>query len=231
MYPQLKVGINKEFDKVMCLKFIDRKKAGIDFGAGIVKVHPELSGIDGKDADIQKRMIDKYFDNFYVKNQVQIEDVRNKNIEDWKRVEPMFFKLCDKYFNKLTWPVGRYIGFLSIISCNPRFLEDKTFQVYWKNKKGFLPVAVHEMLHFLFYHAVSRNFPKIDINDEKVWKISEVFNTLILKQSDFVEITNDPEPSAYPELINFQQKLDPLWESSKNIEVFLKALNLNEMTN
>lgn len=231
MYPQLKVGTNKEFDKVMCLKFINRKKAGIDFGAGIIKVHPELTEVGGKDIDIQKDIVSKYFDNFYENNQNQIEQTRNRFVDDWRRIEPIFFKLCDKYFNKMSWPEGRYIGFLSIISCNPRFLEDKTFQVYWKNKKGFLPVAVHEMLHFLFYHSVTKYFPEADIKGEEIWKISEVFNILILKQPDFVEITNDPEPSAYPDLAELQQRLDPIWESAKNIETFLREVNFSKVGN
>lgn len=231
MYPQLKVGINKEFDKVMCLKFINRKKAGIDFGAGIIKVHPELTGIDEKDIDIQKDMVDKYFNKFYENNQNLLEKTRDKFAKDWNKVGPIFFELCDKYFNKMKWPEGKYIGFLSIISCNPRFLEDKTFQVYWKNKKGFLPVAIHEMLHFIFYESVLTYYPRVNMKSEEIWKISEVFNILILKQPDFIEITGDAEPSAYPDLLELQQRLDPIWESSKNIETFLKEVNLIKTEN
>ena len=182
MYPHLKVGINKEFDKVMCLKFINRKKAGIDFGSGIIKVHPQLSGIETKTVEDQKSQINQYFDDFYGQNTAEMEACRNRFVEDWDKEESKFFKLCDKYFDGLSWPEGRYIGFLSIISCNPRFLDEKTFQVYWKNKKGFVPVAVHEMLHFLFYHSLATYFPDVDITSEKTWQISEVFNILILTQ-------------------------------------------------
>lgn len=231
MYPQFKVGINKEFDKIMCLKFIGRKKAGVDFGAGIIKVHPELTGIAEREVDAQKEIVSKYFDNFYDSNKNELEETRDKFVRDWNKVDPIFFKLCDKYFNKMSWPVGRYIGFLSIISCNPRFLEDKTFQVYWKNKKGFLPVAIHEMLHFIFYQSVLTYYPRVDIKSEEIWKISEVFNILILKQPDFIEITGDAEPSAYPDLLELQQKLDPIWESSKNIETFLKEVAFSKTEN
>src|SRR3989344_5023060 len=99
MYPHLKVGINKEFDKVMCLKFINRKKAGIDFGSGIIKVHPQLSGIETKTVEDQKSQINQYFDDFYGQNTAEMEACRNRFVEDWDKEESKFFKLCDKYFD------------------------------------------------------------------------------------------------------------------------------------
>ncbi len=226
MYPKLKVGINKEFDKIMCLKFLNKQKAGIDFGAGIIKVHTGLQGIENKPLDDQEKQISNYFEEFYQSNIIELEKTRDKFTDDWNKIESDFFKLCNKYFGNLSWPEGRYIGFLSIISCNPRFLDEKTFQVYWKNKKGFVPVAVHEMLHFLFYHILLVNFPSVDVNNEEVWKLSEIFNILILKQPDFVEVTNDPNPSQYPDLLGLQNKLDPVWQETKNANSFLqKSLN------
>ena len=229
MAPKLKIGTNKDFDKTICLKFIDRKNAGIDFGAGIVKVHPELEGVGKRSLDDQNSLISGYFDKFYEKHAEEIENTRDKFTKDWNEVQTQFFETCSKYFGNIPWPQRRYIGFLSIISCNPRFLEDKTFQVYWKNRKGFVPVAAHEMLHFLFYHTVSTNFPAVNFKNGEIWRLSEVFNILILKEPDFVEITSDPKPDQYPELISLQEELAPIWDNTKNVKKFLQqSLGLKE---
>ena len=80
------------------------------------------------------------------------------------------------------------------------------------------------MLHFLFYHILSVNFPSVDVNSEEVWKLSEIFNILILKQHDFVEVTNDSNPSQYPDLLDLQNKLDPVWQETKNVNSFLQNI-------
>jgi hypothetical protein len=222
MTPKLKVGINKDFDKIICFKFLNRKKAGIDFGEGIIKVHPELEGVGKMDPDAQKDLINKYFDKFYEDHEEEIEKTREVFTRDWSEIQTRFFEACSKYFGSIGWPEGRYIAFLSIISCNPRFLEDKTFQVYWKNKKGFVPVASHELLHFLFFHTLSTYHPSVDIKSDDVWRLSEAFNILILREQDFVEITNDSEPKPYPELIKLTNELAPIWEKTKTVKIFLE---------
>ncbi|KKR70956.1 MAG: hypothetical protein UU12_C0012G0012 [Candidatus Woesebacteria bacterium GW2011_GWA2_40_7b] len=67
------------------------------------------------------------------------------------------------------------------------------------------------------------------MKDEEIWKLSEVFNILILRQPDFVEITSDPIPDQYPELISLQEELAPIWDNTKNVKKFLQqSLGLKE---
>ena len=221
MSPRLKVGLNKEFDKLICGKFINRKKGGIDFGEGIVKVHPKLFPEKVPRGKKSNEIISNYFDSFYKRHNSDLLETVKESQDAWNNISPSFYKACDLYFNGHPWPKGKYFAYLSIINCNPRFLGDKTFQVYWKHEDGFVFVAVHEMLHFLFFDLMEKLLPNIDIKSEKAWKISEVFNGLIMNEPEFVEITGKKDSGQYPNLIQLQKQLQKVWNSNKKADRFL----------
>ncbi|MFA5230336.1 MAG: hypothetical protein WC422_02865 [Candidatus Paceibacterota bacterium] len=67
-YPEVKFKIDKELDKKMCLKFLNVKAGGIDFGKSILQVHPELRQVMKLKNKREKiEYMDKYFDNYYKK--------------------------------------------------------------------------------------------------------------------------------------------------------------------
>lgn len=221
MYPKLKILTNKEFDKVICKEFINSQKGGIDFGAGIVKAHPNLIITRGAEEDRTRKIISDYFDKFYTKFDSDLNETIKNAQSKWRGKEKLFFNACDKYFNGHPWPKGRYEAYLSIINCNPRFLDNKTFQFYWKDKYGFPLVAVHEMLHFLFYDLVAKLLPMADLQSKKIWEVSEVFNGLIMAEKDLAVITVVKTPNQYPNLINLQNKLRIIWNKSKKADKFI----------
>lgn len=218
MYPTLKVKLNKELDKKVCLQFINFQKSGIDFGKGIITIHPVLGEAKRLFGNRQSDFISKYIDSFYKKNNQELENTIIFANEQWRVRVRGFFGVTDKYLKKYPWPEGKYIGYLSIFNCNPRFLKDKTFQVFWKHPKGFVAVAVHEMLHFLFYDYISVKFGNEKFTDESLWKLSEVANYLLLKEKEFIEITSDSQPDLYPDLLYLAYKLAPFWKKHKDVK-------------
>lgn len=82
-------------------------------------------------------------------------------------------------------------------------------------------MAMHEMLHFLFFDLVEKLFPNININTQKMWEISEVFNGLIMQESEFVEITGVRDPGQYPDLIKLQKGFEAVWKKRKKANEFL----------
>ena len=68
MYPTLKVKLNKELDKKVCLQFINFQKVGIDFGKGIITIHPDIGEAKRLSVNRQSDFISKYIDSFYKKN-------------------------------------------------------------------------------------------------------------------------------------------------------------------
>ena len=89
------------------------------------------------------------------------------------------------------WPEGKYISYLSIFNCNPRFIETKEFQVSYKHPETTNYVCVHEMLLFIFYDYLKKNFSKEykKLDSKYIWKLSEIFNDVVLRLPEFVSIT------------------------------------------
>jgi len=211
MKPKLKVLLNQDLDVEVCRKFLYYKNGGVDFGKGIKRVHPNL----------KEDRIEEYFSEYYKSNSLRLNEVAIKNQKDWDRIEAKFYGACDKYFENNSWPTGSYEAYLSIIDCNPRFVENKTFQVYWRHRTGFVGVSVHEMLHFLFYDLVLKLMPNIDLKNKYLWKISEIFNDLIMREPEFLEIAQS-KSLQYPALLGMQEKLRSVWNSNKNANNFIK---------
>ena len=120
------------------------------------------------------------------------------------------------------WPKGLYVSYLSVFPCGPRFLENKTFQVFYLTKNISLNTA-HELLHFLFYDYFEKKFPEISLTEEKVWILSEVLNFLILDLPEFHAIFGASHSHPYPNHISIIENLKPEWENRKDLNSFLKS--------
>lgn len=221
MHPQLKILINKGLDKEICFDFLNLKAAGIDFGGGIIQMHPQLSEALKLDELSAKNIISKYFDQFYLEHQDELEQSKKEAENAWFKKQESFFRACDKYFENHPWPEGKYEAYPSIINCNPRFLDNKTFQFYWQHSKGFISVAVHEMLHFLFFDLTKKLIPNINPEDQKLWTISEVFNGLIMGETEFTQIIDNQMPGQYPDLVRTQEELRETWNKNKEAKGFI----------
>ena len=219
--PQLKILLNKDFDKKICFDFLNTKAAGIDFGGGIIQIHPHLSEALKMDELSAKDLISKYFDQFYLEHQDELAQVRKEAENVWIKKQESFFKACNVYFENHPWPEGKYEAYQSIINCNPRSLEDKTFQFYWQHPQGFSSVAAHEMLHFLFFDLAKKIIPGINPEDQKLWAISEVFNGLIMEEAEFTQIIGNQRPEQYPDLVRTQAELREVWNKNKKAKNFI----------
>lgn len=161
MTPKVSYKLNKILDKKMALDFLNVKAGGVDFSNGIIGVHPELKGINKKKKPQQKKVIDLHFDNFYKQHKDYLNKRINEFQKDWDKVEKRYFKETNKIFKNHSWPKVKYIGYLSIIDCNPRFLDNKTFQVFYFHPEGSVAVTSHELLHFIFYDYCFKKHSKI----------------------------------------------------------------------
>jgi len=197
----------------MAFEFLNYTKGGLNFGSSIIRFHPKLEKVQKlKSLNRKRRLLNQYIDQFYSKNRKELLLAKRNLQELWLRNDNDFFKIVDKIFSKAGWPKGKYICYISIFPSGPRFLESKTFQSFYKIGDQNLKQMQHEMLHFIFYDYLEKKLTKefIKNNQEKVWILSEVFNIIVLKQK--------PYP-AHEKLIPFYQTL---WNSSKNIDEFLK---------
>lgn len=222
---KIKFELNKPLDKAMAFEFLDTKAGGIDFSGGIISVHPELKVILGKDENEQKQIISDYFDKFYETND---EDLRAHLLQmgqDWDNDESKFIHQIENIFKNPPVPEGKYIGYLSIINCNPRFLEDKTFQVFYKHPSGSNFVTAHEVLHFFFYDYAERRYPeifkKLDQNFGVYWDLAELFNNIVMSDQNLISKEYSKHTKSYPDHVKYFDMVRTFWEKNPGLDAWL----------
>ncbi len=190
-YPHIQFRLNKSLDKKMVIEFLDFTTGGINFGKGILNIHPEI-----------KRSIFGYIDFFYKRNNKILKRSADNFRKKWKTKEKLFFEVISKIFRNHPWPKGKYIGYISIFDCNPRFLQDKTFQIFYKHKTGPIYITVHELLHFIFYDYVNKKRKDLrkKLSEDDFWRLSEIVNEILLNSPSFKKIINNQKKiNGYPE--------------------------------
>ena len=225
MIPKISYKLNKSLDKKMALAFLNVKAGGVDFSNGIIGVHPELEGIKNKKKSEQQKIINSHFDNFYKENNHYLNKRIKKFQTEWNKVEKKYFQEIAKIFKNHPWPKGKYIGYLSITNCNPRFLESKTFQVFYFHPEGSVAVTAHELLHFIFYDYClkkhTKMFKKLDPNNGIFWDLAEIFNAIILSNPEFIKIHKIKKQSNYPAHKKDIPILKRLWNKEKYIDKWI----------
>jgi hypothetical protein len=122
------------------------------------------------------------------------------------------------------WPDGNYICYISIFNCNPRFIKEKEFQAFYKHNATTNYVCAHEMLHFIFYDYLDKNFKGKykTLCESVIWKLSEVFNDVVLRLPEFVEITEQKNPGIYAQTNKELIKNQNLWKQTRNTKGFIE---------
>jgi len=219
-YPKLKFALNKNLDKKVVRDFLHDSKAGVNFGEErILQIHPEIRKMKSF------AEIDKYIDEFYYYQSKLLYQVAHDFQKCWQKVEKDFFKLCDKQFNHLPWPKGKYIAYISMFNCGPRFLDNKTFQIFYWAQTDSNFCIIHEMLHFQFYHYFHKKLKKYyKIDKEKIWELSEIFDSLVMWQDkDWKKLIYPIQFFVnYPDFAKTIENLKPFWLKHKSIPLLFK---------
>ena len=222
----IKFELNKELDKEMAFVFINKtdKMGGVDFQKKITDFHTELESVKDLNENEQKKIIGEYFDKYYEDNIKELESYRLNFQNNWEKIEGKFIEQIDIIFKNPTKPEGKWIGYLSTININPRFLHNKTFQVFYKHEH-IKEIAVHEILHFFFYDYAVKKFPeifeKLDKNNGIFWQLAELFNNVIQILPEFTEIQGEIESFGYPDHKKHQEYLRKLWSENQDIDVWI----------
>lgn len=213
-YPRVSFRLNQGLDIDVGTTFIDSRKAGVDFGKEIIKDHPDLAVVLLLSGDARKKAIGDYVKNFYRIHKKELKTTLTKFQSEWDEVQPDFFDKTDKIFDGHRWPHGAYNGFLTIFRGGQRDLDAKTFHAYIWNRDGSINAAAHELLHFIFYDFLEKSDSDDikSIGEERIWKLSEVFNDLVFGQPEYERFrSKTPGSGSYPELLpmgnNFRKKL------------------------
>lgn len=222
----VKFKIDKNLDKQVAIEFVGLDFGGVNFSEGIFDVHPRLRELKNvHDKKLIKEQVSEYFDSYYHDHTAELEERTGEFQKEWGGVEEEFLNLTNRIFKNHPLPKGKYIGYLSIINCNPRFLEEKTFQVFYQHPKGVKYVTIHELLHFLFYDYAIKNLPEIfaglDTEGGVFWDLAEIFNSIVMVEPRFEKLHEQKEVDVYPKHQNYLSKLTKLWEETQDIGEWL----------
>lgn len=221
MKPSVKFKLNAALDKKMCFDFFNFESAGVDFGKGIIALHPQLRSAGALSLGKRRETIAAYVARYYRSHKAELAAALERVNKEWRKVEPSFFSAAARIFGSFPWPKGKYIGYLSIFNCNPRFLSDKTFQIFYQAKKGARRLVAHEMLHFIFYAFLEKRGER-RVSERKKWILSEVFNAIILNEKEFKSIIAPIRELGYPEHRSRIRPLTKEWEKHKDIIKWLE---------
>lgn len=193
------------------------------FSNSILDLNPELEKVrDLKDTELEA-FFRRYVNHIYEEKGKVLEKKKTLLQRDWDKIENNFINITQDLFNNHPWPEGAYVGFLSMFNCNPRFLNQKTFQCYYDHPEGLVYVSSHEMLHFMFYDYINKHNELIkDYSESNVWKLSEIFNVVVLGLSEFVRITGNPKPKSYPNHKDLIPNFTRLWNDTKQVDEFIE---------
>jgi len=207
----------------MAKAFLGHSRAGIDFGQGVWKPHPKLKGL----ASDNYNEINEYILGYYKNNHQELENIRHKYQFKWDSVEKDFITKTLNLFNGYNFPKGDYIGYISIFNCNPRFLHNKTFQVYFK-ADGDVRTTAHELLHFIFYEYSAEKLPDLvqdlNTNNGLWWDVAEILNNVVLSSNEFRSVLEIDGDLPYLDHQKFLVEANKLWKERDGIDNFISDL-------
>lgn len=204
----IEISLNKEADKETFLNFFELKVGGVDFGKKIRDDH----------FDISKENYVKYIDDFYAKHNNELENILQDTKECFFEIKDILFLELGNYF-KQDYSRGEYSCYLSIFDCNPRDIDSKTFQVYYKRSHNMRKeVIAHELTHFAFYDFCH----KFDIKDSSaLWELSEIFNVIFLNLPSMRNSIGAEEFLFYPNLKNKLEVIRSIWNKKLGTNEFI----------
>lgn len=198
-HPKLRFQLNPDLDINMCQQLLNHRQGGVDFGARIHQLHPQLDA----------NSIPEYVTQFYKENNQVLQQALETCKNEWEKDEDAFFELVDKLFLHHPGPPGDYICFLSIFDINPYFIENCSFQVHYRHHLGFSHVIAHELLHFIFHYYFRLNLTDTyhSLSKHQLWQISEIFNDIVLVYLPEFSQFKPKSDSTYPELVPLITKI------------------------
>lgn len=223
---KLRFYTNETLDEIMIDQFLGETGGGLDFGKFIVKMYPELKkareSVSLKD---RQKIIHTFTKKYYSYHKKEIDKFTCVLKKEWGKKENDFIKITRNLFGEHNFPDGKYIAYSSIINCNPRFLDQKTFQFFYKKKLAdAIHTISHELLHFIFFDFVNKKLKKEIrcLSEEQLWDLSEIFNVIVLKSSFYKKIIDKKLVKPYPDHKKYIPKFEKARMETNGIKDFIK---------
>ncbi len=167
------------------------------------------------------RIIRRYVKTYYAENGEALRGEFERVKKDWASAENSYFRIIDRLFERHPWPKGKYTGFGTIFRMYPRYISQKVFYFPLNHQKPYFAKKVtgHELLHFLFYDYVLKNYG-LKEGAKGLWALSEAFNSVMEGWKPYQKIFHC-EPRPYPETMEIYTKLRRQWRYRQDVSWLL----------
>jgi hypothetical protein len=122
-------------------------------------------------------------------NKKDLDERRKTFQKEWNKLNTDFMKSAEKVIEHKWW-LKTIKARVSLVTVNPRFLEDTSIGVWYRQTTSYLKETVaHECVHFLYFKKFKEVFPEISEktysgHNSLVWSLSEVLVAVILNQPE-----------------------------------------------
>lgn len=183
----------------MMHQFCSPRKTGWNWSDRIYRNYPELKDILEKMEGDDERYREVYsFVRVYIqKNRKELEKLARKYQKEWGAINDSYVSLLFTYFDTPLPSLRRMYAFVSIVPIFPRFLDDWAFNVSSRNPDMMIPIAMHEILHFVYFKKWMEVFPDTHRKELDspylVWYLSEILAPIILRNHPDIQKIYPPK--------------------------------------
>ena len=217
-------------------RFLNPKKGDWNWSLDILNKYPELNIKLSKIKDISKRekVTKEFYQDFLMNNKEKLEEEKQLFQEEWDTINDKFMKTLSGILD-INWPRKdeKIIAYVSLNPICPRYIKKRTFDIYHKGDIGWMKsVAMHEILHFLWFEKWKQIFPKTSERHfdgpHLEWQLSEMVPKIILSDEKIQKIFKH-KPGVYREYLATKIDRRPLlsyigkfYHEKKDFEDFVR---------
>lgn len=206
----MEIALNEALDKEVYRDFHETIIGGANFGEKILKDHPKINLVNHEE----------YIDEYYQTHKTDLDKTVIETEKRYKDIKTPLFAELNRYFGQ-DFSKENYTCFLSIFDCNPRYLDTKTFQVFYKRSYDLRKeVIAHELTHFAFYDFCFALGLK---ESSELWELSEIFNVIFLNLPAIQKVIGMEELLFYPALKEKLTKIKTLFAKNLTAEEFIRT--------
>lgn len=177
-----------------------------DWSDVVYKSHPELkTALQGKKtARTIYAAVYAYASRCITQDKESLEEIVATYQEEWDEIQGTYLKILSDLM-ETDYPKDRKIitAYVSIVPIYPRFLYEWAFNVGSRNHASMVPIAMHEILHFLYFKKWLEVFPNTRRRELDapylVWKLSEILDPIILNNTREIQALRRHKHEQYEE--------------------------------
>ena len=197
------VDIDRETELVCRFMEKDRWASVFD------KKYPELRKIqkENKDAEECRKKYKEFLEGIHTRDGEVMLSAQEQMQGEWQKIGTAFLLMLSKHF-ETDWPhdTGEIVGSISVLPVHPRFLDESSFCLGYKDIADMIETSAHEILHFLWFKKWKEVFPEIERKEYEsphlVWRLSEIMDPIILQCQPAIRDLIKPKKWGYASFEN-----------------------------